>query len=453
MHKRARYGEVNLEKMPTVILHLIAGFGADTLWTVLELKHVCTTFRQAMSMPGALTHLRVVDLNPKKVDRLGTMAKGIHGLSTHSLDRLPAMPAIRRLELSQCDATSSLFKGALSVLKYLEILNLSFCKHVTALDVLPAHVRIMTIYQCPKLKDLPPEMLHLESLHVANCKLLRVLPRAPSILRVNFSGYAILNDTVRKLQHLRTEYICNDEFANLTALESLRLSNCTFQRGDFLESLTNLQSLTIMFWMHTGLHDLSSVSALRALRGLELENNITDHDLGHLVHLPLLTSLTVVSHMVTDIGIEELAKIKTLTFFSLNNYECDGVTSHSLRALQQLRGLCLTDCDGVEDLGFIKLRHLTVYGCHGIYNLESMDVVDLDIENCESITSLAPINDIHSLAMLRVVGCGNLTREGILELEPRGSVALCEHARTLLDAETIQRWQSSTTELIFEAVE
>jgi hypothetical protein len=297
-------------------------------------------------------------------------------------------------------------------------------------------------------------MPNLEALHVSECKHLRVLPVLPSILRINFSGYAILNDSVRSLKHLRTEYMCSDEFANLHQLESMRLSNCTFTRPDFMESLTKLQSLTIMFWEFAGFHDLVSLSTLKCLHDIQLDNNITDQDLGHLVNLPQLRSLSVLSHLMTDDGVRHLSQIQSLTYLSLNNNECDSVTAASLREFHNLRGLCLTECDGVEDLGFINVHSLTLYGCHSIYNLESMEVRDLDLENCDSVLSLAPINDIQSLKILRVVGCINLSREGILELEPRGSITLCAHARTLLDPDTIQRWQSSSSaELIFEVVE
>jgi Leucine-rich repeat (LRR) protein len=452
MLKRCRRGELQLEEMPTVIVHHVAGFAANTLWAVLELKRVCWRFRRCMSMPGALAHLSLINLKPEEVDALGAMAKGVRGLSSTSLDRLPDMPSLRRLELAKCDAPSDLFKG-LSVLKHLDILNLSFCKQVAELRVLPATLRVFTAFRCTKLQILPDEMPKLEAIHVAECKWLRVLPKLPSILRVNFSGFAVLNSSVRALKHLRTEYMSSEELVHLTQLETLRLSNCTFSHADFLEGLANLQFLTIAFWVHTGPHDLASLASVRGLRDVQLENNITDQDLGHLAHLPHLTSLSVLSHLVTDAGVCSLARNTALTLLSLNNEDCDGVTSAGLCALKHLRGLCLTDCDGVEDIGFLKVQHLAVYGCHGIYNLEAMEVADLEVENCNSITTLAPINSITQLKTLRVVGCENLSLEGLLDLEPRGSVTLCDHARTLLDPETVQRWQSATSELIFEAVE
>ena len=134
-------------------------------------------------------------------------------------------------------------------------------------------------------------------------------------------------------------------------------------------------------------------------------SEINDNDLVKLQSLKSLEILTLVECPITDDGVREIAKVRTLTGLCL--WGGNGLTDASLtyiQKMQSLADLCLMDSEitgqGIQKLSALQnLSHLDLNGC---FNL-SDDAV-------KPLTSLTGLNQLD----IRYI---SISKEGVREIE------------------------------------
>lgn len=153
---------------------------------------------------------------------------------------------------------------------------------------------------------------------------------------------------------------------------------------------------------------LQPISALTKLQHLAVQecSNITGSGFAHLQSLTALTELSLGGTLLTDEGMQELARLPHLESVLLDP---ENITDGGLSHVSQLATLKRFECVGrpISDAG---LAHMAA--------LPALEI--LTIGECPGITDdgLKSLGEIKTLTKLAVVACPGITDAGLVHLEP-----------------------------------
>ena len=180
------------------------------------------------------------------------------------------------------------------------------------------------------------------------------------------------------------------ELANLTYLESLTISNYTFDSLDFLSRLTSLDTLTMT------------------------DCRFPSDDLEVIASLPQLTDLTLSNCGISTIA--GLEKAQKLSYLDLSN--------NTIRNLEPLSGLL--------SLKQITLNHNALTGLTALAALSNLEELDVSYN---SLSSIAPIATCRKLKTLNVSN-NSLSNLGAVDNLPALTILTADH-NDLTDVEIL----------------
>jgi len=369
-------------------------------------------------------------------------------------------------------------------LPHLQQLDVSFCRQLERIHALPNALRVLDVMYCTRLAELPP-MPNLEKLVASHCSCLRVLPALPALVSADL-GYGLASiDPLSTLRRLKIGQDQAPDTRRLTSLASLCLLECNFEQPWFCEPMRNLTALTLVFVSQRRDHDLTCLSSLTGLQKLHLESGVNDDNLASLESLVGVKSLFVASELISDEGLESIAKMRGLESLYINNCRHTQITGHGLRvlaALERLRSLHLSECYGVKHCmqGLSALTQLQALCMDNNWQAARRwevtpeeaqidewaheddfkplvvlpNLTTLELLYCH-IKSLCWLNRIPRLQVLAVKGC-DLTLTGLWGLVPCtiASVMLDERASATLGDEVASfRERMPPNALVFESEE
>lgn len=204
--------------------------------------------------------------------------------------------------------------------------------------------------------------------------------------------------------------------------------------------IEGLRELTIRLGMHVSPDGLVPLKELKNLKKLDLRYNstgITDRELGFIQPLTQLESLDLWTCAVTDQGVEQLARLRNLTFLRLASTKVTNAGCPVIAQLSDLRRLSLENTDvtgkGVACLEALphleelrlggkkiaddacpeiaklkRLKSLTLYYCHitdaGIQHLSSLNELEyLDLTGTQiTKKSLIYLKNLPKLRSVRL---------------------------------------------------
>lgn len=366
----------------------------------------------------------------------------LYAAGCRDLLALPHMPALRALNvansLPHCKVMDFLGFPALEQLD----VTACWCQH---LRVGP-RLRVLKAGSCDQLLDLP-DMPNLVKLNVDGCDKLLAFPQLPALVKLSMTMcLAPLNSSMTSLRDLRVHDPTPDDrhyFQHAPRLDTLRLMECEFERGDFLTRLVTLTSLSLEFdeWDDFPLECLAHLPRLRALA---LVNYVSDVDLSHLEPLTDLRSLSVTSDQISEEGLKFIGRVHSLEQLSIDNEGFLSLSSTALSylsTLTRLRHLNLVACD-VHDLHAVaqlsSLEEFHIAANDEPLNLEPLAnlrrLTKLAVRDCD-VESLRGLNQIPFLDVLTVTSCEGLTRQGLSDLLPcrLSSLIIGSDSRDLLE--------------------
>lgn len=432
-----------LSSLPDEILRIVVTFATHTLREVLRLQSINTHFRRAMRQSNKVWHLMVQLRDFSSVRLLGPLALGVHAVALRLIDRresLACLPALNILDLSYARLMGL---PDVSSLTRLRSLNLEFCANIERITSLPPQLQNLNVCGCSSLVHLPSELPGLLTLNVRYCHQLVAIPSAPLLhLLDSLHCPAPLNE---KMAAICTIKACHQEYytlSNYPSLQTLSLSECAFDRTDFLASLSNLTNLRLEM-LKFGHFDLAGVSGLVNLQKLELEGMVTDANLRSLEGLPRVQSLRLRSPQMTDEGMRSVAKLQELVSLELGCGHSVHVSYLGIRylTLPKLTSLCLFACD-MEDLrsleGMVRLEHLIIFSSYRLHDLAPLaqltKLKTVKLAYCDSVSTLSGLNRVPQLEIVDVSHCWDLQRDGLWEMLPckLSELVLNAHARAQL---------------------
>lgn len=271
--------------------------------------------------------------------------------------------------------------------------------------------------------DLIAPIARLTGLRRLGLASIRVSPRALASLA-----------TLPHIEQLSTPIGLSDEgMAAISRMKSLRIlrvaqDQLTDQGLRRLGELTNLESLDLFGnakMTDAGLEALTNLRWLRHIR-LGMQGPFTNRGMAHLAQIPNLRVLWLDTHGITDNGLRELARSRSLERLCI----CwlDQITDRGisyLRDMPQLKGLNLAHLRLLTDASLAHLAALpnlddlylpggfTDAGVEQLANLERLERLKISLWGGSPLTdrSLATVTKLPALRELAIEGTG-ITNEG-----------------------------------------
>lgn len=202
-------------------------------------------------------------------------------------------------------------------------------------------------------------------------------------------------------------------FPDLIDLDLSSNTNMTSSVMRTIATLTKLQRLTLI---QNRFNDLSSrrLAKLEDLRALDLRGNMEAGDMALEVigSLPKLTALKHRSTAVTDFGLEQLAKSKTVNSLLLQDFVITSESGKHLAKLDKLTSLEIFRCQGFGTEGVLALKGMK------INRLTLRDLPNISDPALEVLAELPALKRlyIHEIASVSDEGFKNLAAAKSLEV-------------------------------------
>ena len=198
-------------------------------------------------------------------------------------------------------------------------------------------------------------------------------------------GVSSLED-LRLMPYLRTLTVENqklptlDVLANLSRLETLKMTGCRIENTDDLATIAALPNLTSLTLSDCGLSTIADLAGAKKLEYVDLSSNGGLRDLSALSEMTTLKEVYVQHNAVTTV--EQLS--------SLTNLEKLDVSYNSINTLEKL-----SPC--------IKLRWLNADGnqladTNGISSLTLLENLSLDYNKLTNVVSLSACKELKELS-------------------------------------------------------
>jgi Leucine-rich repeat (LRR) protein len=310
-------------------------------------------------------------------------------------------PKITQLNLSENPTLADL-SGLEACAPSLTTLNLNGCKQVTSLEVLKTAKKLksLDLSSCGGLTSVLPlaACQSLETLDLERCSNLRSL-----------EGLAKLPLQPTKSYDGSTRYSL-DGCSALTSLAHLpalggKLQSLSVDHATALKSLGGLRdipSLTAFSANHSGLSDLSKLSALPALTWIALQHCAQLQDATPLGQLQKLEAVDLTDSAVTTLPEGWRGPVSNLVL-----EDCHGLKSLGLLPANLLRVVCdksasLTQLDGMQACK--KLEVISVQACPALQSLGTppATVREIQARGCMKLTSLAGLQGCPALAVVAI---------------------------------------------------
>lgn len=204
-----------------------------------------------------------------------------------------------------------------------------------------------------------------------------------------------------------------EAFPNLIDLDLSSNTNMSSSVMRAISSLTKLQRLTLL---QNRFNDISTrrLSKLEDLRTLDLRGNMEagDMTLEVLGELPKLTALKHRSTAVSDFGLEQLCKSKTLNSLLLQDFAISSESGKHLASLEKLNSLEIFRCQGFGTDGVLALKGLQ------LNRLTLRDLPNVSDPALEVLAELPALKRLylHEIASISDDGLKNLRSAQSLEL-------------------------------------
>jgi len=204
-----------------------------------------------------------------------------------------------------------------------------------------------------------------------------------------------------------------EAFPNLIELDLSSNTNMSSSVMRAISSLTKLQRLTLL---QNRFNDISTrrLSKLEDLRTLDLRGNMEagDMTLEVLGELPKLTALKHRSTAVSDFGLEQLCKSKTLNSLLLQDFAISSESGKHLASLEKLNSLEIFRCQGFGTDGVLALKGLK------LNRLTLRDLPNVSDPALEVLAELPVLKRLylHEIASISDDGLKNLQSAQSLEL-------------------------------------
>ncbi|MEY4567463.1 MAG: hypothetical protein RLY14_2433 [Planctomycetota bacterium] len=202
-------------------------------------------------------------------------------------------------------------------------------------------------------------------------------------------------------------------FPDLIDLDLSSNTNMTSSVMRTIATLTKLQRLTLI---QNRFNDLSTrrLAKLEELRALDLRGNMEAGDMALEVigSLPKLTALKHRSTAVTDFGLEQLAKSKTVNSLLLQDFVITSESGKHLAKLDKLTSLEIFRCQGFGTEGVLALKGMK------INRLTLRDLPNISDPALEVLAELPALKRlyIHEIASVSDEGFKNLAAAKSLEV-------------------------------------
>lgn len=323
-------------------------------------------------------------------------------------------------------------------------------------------LRTLDVFRCLKITDAGLK-------HIKELNSLRSLKLEDTNITDAGIKELVELDNLTRLQ-LRSHRISDKGIAELSGLKSLKvlqISFCDEFTGIGLMSLGNVADLTI--FCCDNFADLASLKGMQQLTTLTLWEcqKVTNAEIQELKELKKLTSLQVENCLrISDQGWSELNDCKSLKTLSLSG---NNITNTALRRITELGELnhltsLTVASENVSDLGmeaffgFPALTNLTLEYCDvtdtGIEVLTLIDshfsLQSLRLIQCRRISNavLSKFKEFPELKSLELTGCERLTAAGLSEIRAlKHLTSLTLRDSNIGDAELkqLQEFKSLTT--------
>lgn len=245
-----------------------------------------------------------------------------------------------------------------------------------------------------------------------------------------------------------------EAFPNLIDLD---LSSNTNMSGSVMRSIATLSKLQRLTLLQNRFNDISTrrLSKLEELRALDLRGNMEagDTTLEVIGELPKLTALKHRSTAVTDFGLEQLCKSKTLNSLLLQDFAISSESGKHLAGLEKLNSLEIFRCqgfgtDGVLALKGLKLNRLTLR--------DLPNVGDPALEVLQDLPAVKRLY-LHEIASITDEGLANLAAAKSLELVdiwsvPKMTDATVDVLATLPNLKELSIRETGVTEACIEKI-
>lgn len=204
-------------------------------------------------------------------------------------------------------------------------------------------------------------------------------------------------------------------FPNLTDLDLSSNTNMSSSVMRSISSLTKLQKLTLL---QNRFNDISTrrLSKLEDLRALDLRGNMEAGDMTLEVvgELPKLTALKHRSTAVSDFGMEQLCKSKTLNSLLLQDFAISSESGKHLASLEKLNSLEIFRCQG--------------FGTDGVLALKGLKLNRLTLRDLPNVSdpALEVLADLPALKRLYLHEIASISDEGLKNLESAKSLELLD---------------------------
>ena len=242
----------------------------------------------------------------------------------------------------------------------------------------------------------------LEKLHILNCRnlddaMVASLAGLTHLRSLALTNTAITDDAVETIV---------ESFPGLIELD---LSSNTGLTGTAMKSLSSLADLERLDLVQTRFNDLHTrrLKKLEKLRVLDLRGNMEagDMTLGIVGGLPALEAFKHRSTIVSDNGLENLAKSKTLRSLLAQDFAISSASGRHLAAIPTLESLEIFRCQGFGSEGVLALAPLV--------NLERLTLRDLPEVDDSALSVLAQLPNLKRLYLHELPSVGD---EGLAHL-------------------------------------
>ena len=250
----------------------------------------------------------------------------------------------------------------------------------------------------------------------------------------SLSGLSKL-DTLAVTNSVITDVAVQNIAATFPNLVELDLSSNTNMSSSVLRAISGLTKLQRLTLLQNRFNDISTrrLSKLEDLRTLDLRGNMEagDMTLEVLGELPNLTALKHRSTAVSDYGMEQLCKSKSLNSLLLQDFVISSESGKHLAALEKLNSLEIFRCQG--------------FGTDGVLALKGLKLNRLTLRDLPNVgdPALAVLADLPALKRLYIHEIASLSDEGLKNLGQAKSLEL-------LDIWSVPKMSDATIDVVVQ---